>query len=596
MVRTVARYNPIVSVNTDVQSGIRFDLRIMTREGDVVVDFGEFKDLLSYNDSLSVESPAGSWNLKMKASLDNETLLKKIHPGFVAEVYCARNDDPLSGVEPFEPQEDNPPVFTLSENTGTDLDPEYAPVDGKPAPPPEADHEDYLDKAPYLLMRGVTTSYGRTSSVMSGAGGDTSLTLSGESYGKIYRDSMVLVDAEAPTSIGKALEVRYQSQNVNNVVPLYYGVLRHWVEEFWGESTGWEARTRPIPVPPDTFARLGSEGSVWQSLNYLNLTGLFQQFVDHTGAICWEKLPYSGKCQTVIDQEYLKWGDQELRNWEDLPIVEIPSWMISSWADRLSCDRIANYVRCNLQAQLGAGGSGTNMNAGQCFNVGSIRQYGGPRKLEIAIPARLTKTENQDQDAEREERVSTFMDLVALEVIRWYDRPVQRIVMTVRGDAGWRINTRISVTEDWHNPDAKPGEYLLLSRSHNINIAAGSWNTQIDAVRDRRTRYLGAGITVQPGQVGEPEAKDPTEWTDGQTDRASGNVSSESEVKEYQAPIEPDEYWWFDRKSEEAIVLIGDDEAYHELIAPYMPADCETEEQPGEEQPEGDGFTDGVTG
>lgn len=597
----MATYAPFTEISTSVDGLIRFNMRIMTRDGEVVIDFGDFKDLLSYSDSLSVESPAGSWNLKMRASLANEQLLRQIHPGLVAEVYCARNDDPLKAVEAFSPQGDNPAVFTLSENTGTELHPDYAPIDGVPQPPPAADWEDYLDKAPYLLMRGVTTAYGRSSSVMSGAGAETTLTLSGETYGKVYRDAQVLSDINSPTSLGKSLEVRYQSQDVNTVVPLYYGILRHWVEQFWGEETQWEARTRPIPVPPDLFCRIGSEGSVWSALQYLSLQGIFHQFVDHTGAIVWEKLPYSGRCQTIIDQEYLKWSDTPLRNWEDLPLTTLPSWQIIAWADRLSCDRLANYVRCQLQGQMGTGAGDTNMDAGQVYNMGSIRQYGGPKKLEVAIPARLSATTSADADAERETRISTVMDLVALEVIRWYDRPVQRVALTVRGDAGWRINCRTMIAETWHNPEAEPGQYLILSRAHSINITSGQWTTQLDAVRDRRNRYLGAGLTVPPGQVGvaEPISTADGGWTDAQVNRASGTVSSESEVKEFVCPIEADEYWAFQRNSAEGIAKIGGDEEYQVLIAPYLPADCEPEviEDPSAALAAGeDGFTDGGVG
>lgn len=583
MVRTVGPYAPFVEISTEQSGLLHFDLRIMTRDGDVVLDFGEFGDLLSYNDSLSVESPAGSFNLKMRATLDNEKLLKQIHPGMVVEVYCARNDDPLKGVEGFvaQPFEENPPVFTLGEENQAGLDPAYAPVEGEVKPPPEPDWEDYLDKAPYLLMRGVTTSYGRNSAVIGGGGAETVLTLSGESYGRVYRDAQVLTDTNSPTALGKSLETRFQAQDVNTVVPIYYGVLRHWVEEFWGEPTGWEARTRPIPVPPDVFCRLGSEGSVWSSLQYLSVQGLFHIFVDHTGAIVWEKLPYSGKCQTVIDTEYLKWNETPLRNWEDLPLVQLPSWQIQAWADRLSCDRLANYVRCNMQAQMGGGGGDTNMDAGQCFNMGSIRQYGGPKKLEVAIPARLANTGNIEVDTERDQRVATFMDLVALEVIRWYDRPQQRVSLSVRGDAGWRINTRCEVTENWSNPEAVPGEYLILSRAHSINITAGSWTTQLDGVRDRRTRYLGAGLTADRDTLGQ-EPVEPEDKESATLARTSGVTSDEAELTEFISPIEPDEYWWFERRAAATITKIGDADAYNALIEPWLPPDCEiTTDDPG---------------
>lgn len=565
MVRTVGRYAPAGMGTSPVETIVRFDLRIMTRKGETVVDFGEFKDLLSYNDNLGVDAPAGSWNLKMRARLDNENLLKKIHPGMVIEVYASRNqEDPLTNVEAFQPQTDNPPVFQLGGGDAASLNPLYAPNESGFTTPPAPDWEDYLDKAPYLLMRGITSAYGRTSAVMGGAGGETTLTLSGETYGAIYRNAQVLTDANSPTALGRSLEVRFQTADVNTVVPIYYGILRHWVEQFWKDDdglgeTGWEARTRPIPIPPDVFARIPADGSVWSALESVSIPGVFQMFVDHTGAICWEKLPYSGKDQTVIDTDYLKWRpDEPLRNWEDLPFVQCPSLFIIAWSDRLSCDRLANYVRCHLQGQMGAGAGDTNMDAGQVYNLGSIQQYGGPRKLELAVPARLTKTDSLEAASqERELRVSRFMDLVALEVIRWYDRPIQRVSLNVRGEPGWRINTVVEITENWHNPEAVPGQYLILSRSHSIDLSSGSWTTQLDCIRDRRTRYLGAGLTQERDRVGNPDAPADPE--------AAGPVSSDEELKEFISPIEPDFYYWYDRKNG-AIAKIGDATAYAELV------------------------------
>ncbi|NER82725.1 MAG: hypothetical protein F6K42_31090, partial [Leptolyngbya sp. SIO1D8] len=92
MVRTVPYYDPPLKFSAGESSLIHFDLRVMTRDGEVLIDFGEFEYLLNYNDSLNVESPAGSFTLKMRHTLCNEELLKKIHPGMVVEIYCARND------------------------------------------------------------------------------------------------------------------------------------------------------------------------------------------------------------------------------------------------------------------------------------------------------------------------------------------------------------------------------------------------------------------------------------------------------------------------------------------------------------------------
>ena len=530
---------------------IHFNLRIMTRQGDVVVDFGEFKDLLSYNDQLSVESPAGSWTIKMRSLTSNEELLRRIHPGMVVEVYACRNDDPLKGVEAFVPQteEENPPVFTESDESL--LAEPYAPVEGKPAPPPEAEDADYLDLAPYLLLRGITSSYGRNSGVVEGTGAETSLTLSGESYGAVYRNCQVLVDRNAPTALGKELQTRLNTQNVHGVVPLYYGILRHWVEEFWGEPTGWEARTRPIPVPPDVMARV-NEGSVWTVLQYLSCEGIFHLFCDHTGALCWEKLPWSGRCQALID-EFMSWNEgHQFRNWDDLGLIDCPSHWIQSWADRLSCDRLANYLRVQMTQYGGSGASGSNMDAGQAYNMGSIRQYGGPRRMEVQFPAGTVPfaTYDEVERTEAESRVTQFIDRAVMELIRWYDRPVQRCIFQVRGDSGWRINARVRVTENWHNLKAEPAEYYILSRSHSINIQAGNWSTQVECLRDRRTRYLGIGLPpVAPKDMGTA---------------ADGIL----------APTEVDEYWWFNRDAG-SIEKIED---YDEFVKPWTPADCQAEE------------------
>lgn len=607
MVKTLPPYDP-PNLRPDTQgeepqeesrSGlIRFNIRVMTRKGEVLIDFGEFKDLLAYNDSLSIESPAGSFTLKMRATLCNEELLKKIHPGSVIEVYCARNDDPLKEVEAFTPQVENPPVFEATGEAAGIAD-QYKPVNGAPQPPPAPEEPDYLDKAPYLLLRGITTSYGRSSAVMEGGGGETTLTLSGESYGKIYRDAQVLVDSQAPVSLGTSLEatlVRLFAQDTLTVVPLYYGILRHWVEEFWGKVTGWEARTRPIPVQPEIFARIQPESSAWNALQSLSVQGLFHMFTDHTGAICWEKIPYSGKCQALIDQ-HMTWSEgYEFRNWENLQLLKIPSWQIQAWGDRLSCDRMANFVRCQASTFGGAGAQGSNLLAGQCYNMGSIRQYGGPRKMEIQIPANLipgrlgdlTLPPEAGQAAEGEQRLNTFMDLVALETIRWYDRPVQRVMLSVRGDAAWRINTRVAVVEDWHCPEAEPGEYYVISRGHSINLQQGSWSTQIEAVRDRRTRYLGAGMAVEREEVKPQEIDSASfpatgdDWNDGQF--ADGELTVEPLTlanNPTPVPIEADEFYFFDRLGAEVKKI----EDLDEFVKQWVNPECLVEEgaEPAEE-------------
>jgi hypothetical protein len=157
--------------------------------------------------------------------------------------------------------------------------------------------------------------------------------------------------------------------------------------------------------------------------------------------------------------------------------------------------------------------------------MGSIRQYGGPRKMEIQV-AYGTGPQFPYGDqirAQEGDRLRTFMDLVCLETIRWYDRPLHRVMVSCRGEAAYRINTKVTLKEDWHNLDAKPGEYYIVSRSHEINFAQASWTTQLAMVRDRRERYLGIGVEPEkPSKESETEPKDETKLD---------------------VPIAPDEYW-----------------------------------------------------
>jgi hypothetical protein len=201
----------------------------------------------------------------------------------------------------------------------------------------------------------------------------------------------------------------------------------------------------------------------------------------------------------------------------------------------------------------GSGASGSNMDAGQAYNMGSIRQYGGPRRMEVQFPAGTVPLATYDEveRTEAESRVTQFIDRAVMELIRWYDRPVQRCILQVRGDSGWRINTRVRVTENWHNLQAEPAEYYILSRSHNINVQTGSWSTQIESLRDRRTRYLGIGLPpVAPKDMGTA---------------ADGIL----------APTEVDEYWWFDRE----VGGIEKIEDYDDFVKPWIPEACQVEEE-----------------
>lgn len=715
MVLTIPAYKPITKISDLPPGGqahpagsgsIEFKLRVLTRYGEVVIDFDQFGDLISYQDSLSTEGVGGNWTIKMKASLCNEELLKKVHPGYTVEIYCARNDDPLIGViadpsqiKRIDTTPDLPDIATVQTTvpaataaTGGDasvlsgagtsqptsafakgflgvnndrqkyllavtaiaegkandaqsqldtavsmgnrlqsgkwgnsidkvilapgqfeatwrwgfdgvkdeqsaisalqrargygagsakkeLDAFLAasnnpaqiksavqhvrgatdyrgpsPVTVKhagdyqrnnsdnfyippgdssasvsqaeaakfqqaagqyvggvtPAPatqitPKEGEapaqtttqtqiqaqgdvigpevkpiEDPYLDKCPHLLMRGVITDYGRSSDK------ETLLSITGESYGKIYKDAFVLADNKAPELASQSTEVRLMTQVPLGVSLIYYQLLRNWVEQFWGTPTGYEARTRPIPFPPNYLTRINNEGSVWSSLQFLAIEGFFHIFVDHTGAIVWEKLPWSAKDQALITG----------RNWEDLQLLECPSWKILSWSDRISEQGVVNFVRCVPTQQGVIGGQGQYSYVGLVYNVGSIRQYGGPTKRELQFPIGDSRDQYYTSAPLRKQKATnqSFVDLCALESIRWYDRPVQRVQLTVRGESAWRINTRLAITEDWHCVDAKPGEYYISSRSHSINVAQGNWTTSLDLVRDRRTRYLGIGV------------------------------------------------------------------------------------------------------
>ncbi|MBD2019351.1 M23 family metallopeptidase [Leptolyngbya sp. FACHB-36] len=683
MVLTIAPYNP-KSKLSDVAPGesahpagagtIRFDLRILTRYGAVIIDFGQLTDLLSWNDTLSTEGASGTWTLKMRASLCNEALLKKLHPGMVVEAYCARNDNPLIGVvrdpSTISRIDSTPPLPELAQtviaptsiasaapttssasagNLGaaeTDtafyqkltqvagrlgMNPEHlltamlyesagtlspsirgphVPGDGQavgliqfmpstarglgttdsalasmnrvqqldyvekyfqpykgrysnfysvyatihagnptanpngsdgyrttgqaaseaqsrfsskarnllqgagvnaatttpispspsqtPTPTPQItpivgptvkpSEDPYLDKCPYLLLRGVITDYGRST------GDGTSLTVTGESYGKIYKDAFVLTDLNAPELASTSLEVRNSTIVPLGVSLIYYRLLREWVEGFWGQTTGWEARTRPIPFPPNYLTRINNEGSVWANLQFLAIEGFFHIFVDHTGAIVWEKLPWSSRSQSLIAG----------RNWEDLPLLEMPSWKISEWHDRLSEQGVTNFIRCVPTQQGMSGGQDPVAQPGLIYNLGSIRQYGGPTKRELLFPVGTGGDQYYTSEPRRKQQatINSFTALCSLESIRWYDRPTQRVGVTARGEAAWRIHTRIKIAEDWHCPDAKPAEYYVIARTHQLDFTRGSWATNLDMVRDRRNRYLGIGVGEVPVVTG----------------------------------------------------------------------------------------------
>jgi murein DD-endopeptidase MepM/ murein hydrolase activator NlpD len=438
-------------------------------------------------------------------------------------------------------------------------------------PAVEPQDDPYLDKCPYLLLRGVVTDYGRATD------NSSNLTLTGAGYGKVYEDAMILTDATSPELASQSLEVRQQATIPLGVSYIYYRILREWVEGFWGEPNGWEARTRVIPFPPNYLTRINSDGSAWQNLKAISIDGFFSMWCDHTGAIVWEKLPWSGKDQSLIAG----------RNWENLPLEPIPSKFIISWNDRISERGIANFIKCvgTLQGNPGVNPSGF---AAYVYNQGSIRQYGGPTKKELQFPVGTDSDQYYTSAPMRKQKATmmSFTSLCALESIRWYDRPVQRCGITVRGDAHYRIGTRLSVTENWHNAKAKPGEYYVVSRSHNINTENGSWTTNLELVRDRRQRYLGIGIgeipivkaegTKAEDKMAQVKPASPvaspiaaltleSDWEKAPAyKQAQAKPSKKAEilpsidVPEYNVPLSSDDYWFYDRILGK-VVRIGND-------------------------------------
>ncbi|MBW4516017.1 MAG: M23 family metallopeptidase [Timaviella obliquedivisa GSE-PSE-MK23-08B] len=585
MVLTLPTYNPTMVVSDIAPGGfdhpagkglIQFNIRILTSRNEVVIDFGEFEDLISWRNTISVEGASGSFTFRMRVSLCNEELLKKIHPGLVVEAYCARNDDSLRGVirDPSVIRStiaDAVPgrVIRTPEDGETSVqvyDPTTEPIfPTNPDPVEDA----YLDKAPYLLLRGIITDYGRSS-----GDGASFLFVTGESYGKLYKDAFVLTDLHAPSPFTQALEVRKETQIEDGAAIIYYRLLRDWVEHFWEEETGWEARTRPIPYPPNYVARINNEGSVWSNLQFLSVEGFFHMFVDHTGAIVWEKLPYSGKDRALIPG----------REWEDLPMLAIPSWKILNWSDRLSEQGVTNYLRCCATQQASSGGQEQAAEAGFIYNMGSIRQYGGPNKREFYFPIGIQDIDNWYTSPPRraqQAQNNTFLDYCAIEAIYWYDRPIQRVGVTVRGEAAWRIHTRVNLKEDWHCPDAVPGEYYVVSVTHQLDIETGAWSSDLELLRDRRQRYLGIGVgaTQQIGNLLPPLSAgvqvNSLDWRIGDTVTNNGFnfvFPDDPDIEvDNQAELYPDEYWFYDRTSNKIINIGGDALAWaNENIAPKL--------------------------
>lgn len=519
MVRYLKPYTPLRVPNyenyeNERHTSIRVAVRILQRNGTPVIEFGEFSDLISYSDTLSVSS-FGTFSLTMKASLANESLLKRLHPGLVMEFYAARNDDPLrelteeerkKGLEPLTGAQ-NPPVFTAGNSGDCAIckDPNQPfPQDhqthsilqfNEDFKPPETP-PDYLERSPYLLMRGIITAYGRSSS-LTGGGAETYLVVSGEGYGKIYRDAIVHYNMFGPNIWAKTFPHQFALARVDRGRFLYYGLLRHWVEEFWGEPTGWEARTRPPLLPPWMYARFSNGGQVWGLIQSMNVPEMVALFVDHTGAIVWTKQPWSGRDQALVDKYMQGWADPALiTNWEDLVLFDLPSWKIAAWSDRLTEEQVLNFVTVQKTVYAGLGGTNMAELPSEAYNMGSIQQYGGPRIKRIEFPwgTRPDDASQEEQQEEQRSRLNLVADAIAEEFLRWVDRPVQRVAVQVRGEPFWRVHTRVQLKEDWHSPDAKFAEYYVAGRSHQIDFQRSGWVSNLDLIRDRRERYLGLGI------------------------------------------------------------------------------------------------------
>jgi murein DD-endopeptidase MepM/ murein hydrolase activator NlpD/muramidase (phage lysozyme) len=350
---------------------------------------------------------------------------------------------------------------------------------GEPVPPQE--DTSGLDASPYLLMRGCITAYGRQATT-SGA----TLTISGEDFGLVYREATVIAATHAPELAAASIEERAGLLWIEGISLSWYRLLSRYVERLnTGAVTGIEARTRVIPVPVKIFSKILVEGSVWENLKRLSLAGLFHCKIDHTGAIDWAKKPYSGRDQALVPGQ----------SWEDLPLYELEPWQVISIDDRYTDRGIANYIRVSPTIGL-MGGADDNAGLGcTVWNTGSRVQYGTTREAyqyPMGLPGPnqwYTSPDLRTQQATG----NTLSLLSACEMIRWFDRPQQALMLTLRGDAFIRIGTRIKIAETWHGAGAKPAEYYILSRSHSIDLENGAWTTSVDVVRDRRTRYLNIG-------------------------------------------------------------------------------------------------------
>jgi murein DD-endopeptidase MepM/ murein hydrolase activator NlpD/muramidase (phage lysozyme) len=359
---------------------------------------------------------------------------------------------------------------------------------GEPVPP--TDDASGLDKSPCLLMRGIICQYGRQ-----GTTSGPTLTISGEDFGLVYREATVIAPTHAPELANASIEERAGMLWQEGITLTWYRLLSRYVERLnTGAITGIEARTRVLPIPHKIITKIIAEGSVWENLKRLALAGLYHCKIDHTGAIDWAKKPFSGRDQALVPGQ----------SWEDVPMYDLEPWQVISIDDRYTDRAVTNYLRVSPSIGIGVGGDTPNVGlACTAWNEGSRVQYGST-KLELQFPMGLPNAEQWYQsDALRTQQATgnTLSLLSSCEIIRWLDRPVQAMILTVRGDAFLRIGTRLKIAETWNNLGAKPGEYYVLSRNHSIDMESGSWTTTLDVVRDRRTRYLGIGDAAESPMI-----------------------------------------------------------------------------------------------
>jgi hypothetical protein len=205
-----------------------------------------------------------------------------------------------------------------------------------------------------------------------------------------------------------------------------------------GAITGIEARTRVLPIPHKIITKIIAEGSVWENLKRLSLAGLYHCKIDHTGAIDWAKKPFSGRDQSLVPGQ----------SWEDVPLYDLEPWQVIGIDDRYTDRGVTNYMRVSPSIGIIGGDSPNTGLSCTVWNEGSRIQYGSTRQ-EYTYPMGLPGEQWYTSPLLRTQQATgnTLSLLSACEMIRWHDRPVQPMILTVRGDAFLRIGTRLKIAE-----------------------------------------------------------------------------------------------------------------------------------------------------